>query len=223
MLLCIPTSSDQGEEALVDESPNQWRNEVYLAYVEKALPDLHLIVTSAGWDSMDGLDKLRTVAQPTLSALGMETEEYDKLIDRIEEYESNVSPESQATVRMIFGLVGTALIDHFVGLEQTKKWHDIFFDAYSLVWSDTHPEELAAYGECLDRSDQRAVARFKLIFRDWVDKIDNIEKDSSDSEVTRANARAHLYIATKLLDTYGNAPSDAQVCHAEHLGPYEED
>jgi len=223
ILLCIPTSTEQnnvewGDGEVVEEA---FFNSINLDNLKSALPDLHLTITSPGWENTDGLEQLRTIAKPILSALGTKPDDIEEFFVRIDAYESKMLIESKSDVRMIFGLVGQSLVLHFTNVERMRKVGDALYDAYSLLYSESHPDAMSGYRECLDKSIERMGTKTRLVFDDWVKLI---EKRTEDSDLLTLHVEAHVDIATKLSDfVLGNSPSDSRVCYAEHLEITNED
>lgn len=217
VLICMPVLSEQDDDACCDgelvDIPIQESNST-LKYVKEALPDLHLMVTSADWESKDGLVQLQTIIKPTMNAWGMTAEKIDKLMARIERYESNIPFDSKSNVKMVFGLVGDSLLMNFSAIERQKEGFDVFYDAYSLIYSDTYPDALEEYKKCLEQSVQRVITKSKLVFRDWVDTL---EEGSSDSDFFMTNVSAHQKIAIELVELDMDYPEGLNVCHAHHL------
>ncbi|MCY3626126.1 MAG: hypothetical protein OXG88_00585 [Gammaproteobacteria bacterium] len=226
ILLCIPTLTEQNDVECCDGEVIEGSsligiNSVHLDNLKSALPDLHLTVTSPGWENTDGLEQLRTIAKPTLSALGTKPEDIEEFFVRIDAYESKVPFESKTDVKMIFSQVGKSLLIHFTHVEMMRKGADILYDAYSLLYSESHPDAMSGYRECLDKSIERMGTKTRLVFDDWVKLI---EKRTEDSDLLTLHVEAHVDIATKLSDfVLGNAPSDSRVCYAEHLEITNED
>ncbi|MDE0644706.1 MAG: hypothetical protein OXH84_00500 [Gammaproteobacteria bacterium] len=217
ILLCISTSTEQnnvewGDGEVIEET---FFNSINLDNLKSALPDLHLTITSSGWENTDGLEQLRTIAKPILSALGTKPDDIEEFFVRLDAYEEKVPIESKTDVKMIFSQVGKSLVIHFGHVEMMRKGADILYDAYSLLYSESHPDAMSGYRECLDKSIERMGTKTRLVFDDWVKLI---EKRTEDSNILTWNVEAHVDISTKLSDfVLGNVPSDSQVCYAEHL------
>lgn len=224
-LLSIPVLSEQDvvseqdDDACCDgelvDIPIQGSNR-HLQLVKEALPDLHLTVTSADWESKDGLVQLQTIVKPTMNALGMKTEKIDKLMARIKRYESTVPLDSKRNIQLIFGSVADSLFNNFSYIEREKKAVDIFYNAYSLIYSDTYPDAVEKYKECLEQSVQMKTTRTKVVFKDWVDSI---EEESSNPDIFMALVETHQEILKELIGIHGQVPTDERVCHADHLEP----
>lgn len=223
ILLCIPTSTEQNNVEWGDGEviEGNFFNRINLDNLKSALPDLHLTITSPGWENTDGLEQLRAIAKPILSALGTKTEDIEEFFVRIDAYESTVPFESKTDVKMIFGLVGQSLVIHFDHVEMMRQGADILYDAYSLLYSESHPDAMSGYRDCLDKSIERMGTKTRLVFDDWVKLI---EKRPEDSDLLTWNVKAHVDISTTLSGfVFGNDPSDSQVCYAEHLEITKED
>jgi len=226
ILLCIPTLTEQNDVECCDGEVIEGSfynriNSVHLDNLKSALPDLHLTITSPGWENTDGLEQLRTIAKPTLSALGTKPDYIEEFLVRIDAYESKVPIESKTDVRVTFGQVAKSLLIHFTQVEMMRKGADIRYDAYSLLYSESHPDALSGYRDCLDKSIERMGTKTRLVFDDWVKLI---EKGAEDSNILIWNGGAHVDISTKLVNiVHGNVPSDSRVCYAEHLERTNED
>lgn len=68
--------------------------------------------------------------------------------------------------------------------------------------------------ESLEQSVQRVITKTKLVFRDWVDTL---EEGSSDSDIFMKNVSAHQKIAIELVDLDMDFPEGSKVYHAQHL------
>lgn len=222
VLLSTPAFAEENDDTCCDGegillSGKGILSDKLLELLKNALPDLHLAVTSPGWETTDGVEQLRTVVKPTLGALGMKVEDIDGYLIRIDQYGLNVpnGSESMEDVNMAFGLVGDAMLTHFAALEVMRDGADAFFEAYSIL-HESHPEALAGYRECLDTSIAKMHTKTRLVFRDWMDQI---EKEPPDSDILTTNVMAHNEIAQKLIViAFGNkGPSDESVCYADHL------
>ncbi|MCY3540407.1 MAG: hypothetical protein OXH31_00650 [Gammaproteobacteria bacterium] len=111
--------------------------------------------------------------------------------------------------------VGAELGLHFTNVERMRKLGDTLYDAYSLLYSESHPDTMSGYRDCLDKSIERMGTKTRLVFDDWVKLI---EKTTEDSDLLARHVDAHVDISTKLSGfVLGNVPSDSQVCYAEHL------
>ena len=222
VLLCSPASAEEEEEDECCEGeafslPSRGiLPDGLLGLLKNALPDLHLTVTSPGWETADGLEQLRTVVKPTLVALDMKGKDVDDYLTRIDSYMAKVPFESKEDVKMAFGLVGKAMLNHFTAVEMMRDGTDTFFDAYSLIYSDSHPDAMAGYKECLDTSIANMETKTRIVFGNWLDQI---EQASKHSDTLTINVRAHGDIAKALVGiVHGNhSPSDERVCYAEHL------
>ena len=178
-------------------------------------PNLHLTITSPGWENTDGLEQLRTIAKPILSALGTKPDDIEEFFVRLDAYEAKVPIESKTDVRMIFGLVGQSLVLHFTNVERMRKLGDTLYDAYSLLYSESHPDAVSGYRDCLDKSIERMGTKTRLVFDD---RVKLIEERTEDSDLLTWHVEAHVDISTKLSGfVLGNVPSDSQVCYAERL------
>lgn len=214
ILLCIPTLTEENDGEVIEEAFFIGASGVHLDNLKSVLPDLHLTVTSPGWESRDGLEQLRTIAKPTLSALGTKHEDIEEFLARIDEYESNVPFDSKKDVSMFFGIVGKSLLMNFTHTEMMRRGGDILYDAYSLIYSESHPESLSGYRDCLDKSIQRLGTKTRLAFDDWVNSI---EKGTEDSDILTVNLEAQVKFSKELVDNFADVPSDQKVCYAEHL------
>ncbi len=222
VLLCIPALAEKNDDTCcegeaIDLSTRGILPDGLLELLKNALPDLHLTVTSAGWETTDGVEQLRTVVKPTLGAVGMKVEDVNDHLIRIDQYVSNVpiGSESMDDLNMTFGLVADAMLLHFANLEVMRDGADAFFEAYSII-HESHPEALAGYRECLDTSIAKMYTKTRLVFGEWMDQI---EQEPKDSDILTTNVMAHNEIAQKLIAiAFGDkAPSDQSVCYAEHL------
>lgn len=223
ILLCIPTSAEQNDFECCDgeEIEGSFFNRINLDNLKSALPDLHLTITSPGWENTDGLEQLRTIAKPTLSALGTKSDDIEEFLVRIDAHESKVPFESKTGVKMIFSQVAKSLLIHFNHVEMMREGADVLYDAYSLLYSDSHPDAMSGYRDCLDRSIKRMGTKTRLAFDDWVKLIEKGTEEDSDLLIW--NVDAHVDIALELVDIHTNAPSDRRVCYAEHLESTNED
>ncbi|MXX95377.1 MAG: hypothetical protein F4039_05610 [Gammaproteobacteria bacterium] len=235
ILLCIPTLTEQNDVEccdgeVIEGSVLIGMSSGHLDNLKSALPDLHLTVTSPGWETTDGLEQLRTIAKPTLGALGTKLDDIEEFLVRIDAYESNVPFESKTDVRMTFGRVGKSLLIHFTQVEMMREVADTLYDAYSLLYSESHPDALSSYRDCLDKSIERIGTKTRLVFGDWVNLIEKkgvnlIEKKGvKDSDILSWNIEAQVDISTNLVNiVHGIVPSDRRVCYAEHLERTNED
>lgn len=102
-----------------------------------------------------------------------------------------------------------------------RRLGDTLYDAYSLLYSESHPQTMSGCRDCLDKSIERMGTKTRLVFDDWVKLI---EKRTEDSDLLTWPVEAHVDISTKLSGfVLGNVPSDSQVCYAEHLERTKED
>lgn len=219
VLLCMPSLSETNDDTCcegegIDSSSWEILPDRLLELLKNALPDLHLAVTSPGWETTDGLEQLRTVVKPTLGAFGMKIEEVDNYLTRIDLYAEKVPFESQEDMKMAFGLVGDAMLTNFTAVEVMRDGADAFFEAYSILHSESHPEAVAGYKECLDTSISKMHTKTRLVFGDWMDQI---EKEPRDSDIFKTNVMAHNEIAQKFIGIAHGKPSHERVCYAEHL------
>ena len=185
ILMCIPTSTEPNNVECCDGEAIEGSffsriGSAHLDNLKSALPDLHLTITSPGWENTDGLEQLRTIAKPTLGALGTKPDDIEEFLVRIDGYESKVPFESKTGVRMTFGQVAKSLLIHFTHVEMMRNGADVLYDAYSLLYSESHPDAMSGYRDCLDKSIKRMGTKTRLAFDDWVKLI---EKGTEDSDV----------------------------------------
>lgn len=223
VLLCIgiPALAEKNddlccEEEGIDSSSWELLPAGLMRLLKNSLPDLHLTVTSPGWETTDGLEQLRTVVKPTLGALGMKVKDIEDLLTRIDLYAASVPLEAKDGVNMAFRLVGSSLLTHFTAVEVMRDGADTMFEAYSLLHSESYPGALASYRECLDSSIEKMGTKTRLAIGDWIDRI---EKESKEFDISTKNLLAHSDIAQKFIGIVHGDPtlSPQRVCYAEHL------
>lgn len=155
--------------------------------LEKASPDLHTMVISPDWRSRDGLDKLRTVSKTALKAWGTKDESIDEYMARIETYDSNLPDDARADVRVIFGMMGDALVNQIALIQREKLNGEVAVDTLS-PFEESDPEQMREFKECLDESINRIRTKSMLIFGDW---IGIFEKEAVSGNIPLAIAKTY--------------------------------
>ncbi len=205
----VNSELDAAIEKYKDSHLSNWTIDE-LARLKKTLPEVYPYVISEGWDTMDGFERFRVVAKPTLTFFGMEVKEIDDYMGKVDEFESKVLPESKSDVSLIFGLVGKSLLSQVGLVELSVEVQNSTFDAMSLAFSESHSDEMAKYRECLDRSVEALNDKIKLSFGDWMAFIENdTTKSTTFIEYAREQSKFAIDIAGTLID----ASTDDRVCH----------
>ena len=62
--------------------------------------------------------------------------------------------------------VGTELGFHFTNVERMRKLVDTLYDAYSLLYSESHPDTMSGCRDCLDKSIERMGTKTRLVVDD---------------------------------------------------------
>ncbi len=180
--------------------------------LEKAAPDLHSIVTSPAWRTRDGLDKLRTASKTALKAWGMKDEEIDEHVARIDSYDSKLSDATRADSRVIFGMMGDALVFQIALIQREKGNGEVAVDTLS-PFEESHPEEMEEFKECLDKSIERIGTKSRLIFGDWIELI---ETEAVSGNIPLAIALAYSGQETKFKDVVlVHGTMDARACFTQ--------
>ena len=182
--------------------------------LEKASPDLHSIVTSPAWKTMDGLEKLRTASKTALQAWGMKDEDIDEHMARIDSYDSNLSDTTREGARVIFGMMGDALVNQIAFIQREKQHGEVAVDTLS-PFKESHPEQMEEFKECLDKSIERIGTKSRLIFGDWIDIIET-RAVSGNGNIVLAIARAYSKQQTQFKNVvllHGTA--DARACFTQ--------
>ncbi len=145
-----------------------------LNYLKRAIPDLHSTVISTEWETMDGLEQLKVVANHTLVSLGASREDLDDYIGRIDDYESSVPQSKKENLYGTFASFSETLLREIMYFELDTDGIEVLIDAYSIIWEDSPPDRLSTFEECLYESSNHMKSNLVNIFEQWLENMEEI-------------------------------------------------
>ena len=167
-----------------------------LNYLKSGLPDLHSIVMSAKWETMNGQEQLQVVVDHALSNFGAEREDLDGYLARIDDHVSSVSQQQKVQLFGSLATVAETLLHEVMYFELDKDGMATLADTYSIIWKDSTPERLAGFRECLNGSADHMKASVLDIFGRWVDSMDEIP---ANADIVVPHVKLHAETKSELI------------------------
>lgn len=200
---------DEVNDSDEDSAIQSW-GQRELQYLKESIPDLHRLVVSPDWKTMDGMEKLRLVVMSTLKAWEIDDDEIKSIMDKITDYKSELTTRSRLDREMYFGLVGERLLEQFIWSERSA---DITISTGDPVsqFAESNIQEIFELRVCMTQSSSDLGSKTQKTLKGW---IESLNEESPSSMTPDILFDRYKRLATEFDDAVIDVIKDWNVCLA---------